>query len=239
VLAYTGEVAPLAASDGTTIKLPTLTDLGVPVLVGLQPASKDGSEAKRVLLKEAERTWTVSVLPLPTLRGVLSLGIVVPIDELLAGAYSIRDRGLLAALGVLLLVLPLTWWVATSIAHTLRDVTREARDQAQLDRVRQVPPPFSSDRLSGAIARMRDTIRRFLDLSHRHAERDFPKLLQVSRATASITGPATSGLSWTRCQRLPGGPGSSAGREAPLPEVAIDVRAPPPRSPAWKRTTVE
>ena len=233
VLANPGGRTAKAARKGTGLELPTLSDSDVGVLADLQPAASDAAPTTQDIRSDGGRIWKTVVLPLPTRRGVLSLGVAVPIDELLAGAYAIRDRGLLAALGVLLLALPLTWWVARSIARTLREVTREAREieMFKLDGTPAGPSRvLEVDQLSSAVTRMRDTIRRFLDISSSlAAERDFPTLLRrVVRETASITG-ASGGLVYlldADNKRLrPASFVPPADREASMPDSPVDANA--------------
>jgi hypothetical protein len=114
--------------DGERVSLATLDQFGEPVLAGLQPLTPGAEAATDLRLAADGRDWKASVLPIPTTAGLLSLAIAVPVDELLKDARAARTRGLLAALAVLALSVPLTWWVAHHVARTLRDITRQAEE---------------------------------------------------------------------------------------------------------------
>ena len=114
--------------DGERVSLATLDQFGEPVLAGLQPLTPGAEAATDLRLAADGREWKASVLPIPTTAGLLSLAIAVPVDELLKDARAARTRGLLAALAVLALSVPLTWWVAHHVARKLRDITRQAEE---------------------------------------------------------------------------------------------------------------
>ncbi len=184
--------------DGDRVALATLDEFGEPVLAQMQPVRADGGDAAGVALEADGARWKTVVLPIPTVRGTLSLGIAAPLDALLADARAMRTRGLLAALAILLVALPLTWWVAHRVGAALRALTREAQDiRAFRFDGAAVPPSIvlEIDQLSGAMSMMRGTIRKFLDIATSlAAETNFRRLLDRVVAETSATTHAAGGL---------------------------------------------
>jgi HD-GYP domain-containing protein (c-di-GMP phosphodiesterase class II) len=181
--------------DGERVSLATLDQFGEPVLASLQPLTSGAEAATDLRLAADGREWKAAVLPIPTTAGLLSLAIAVPVDELLKDARAARTRGLLAALAVLALSVPLTWWVAHHVARNLRDITRQAEEirAFKFDGAAASPSMvLEVDQLSAAIEMTRATIRRFLDITiSLAAESNFPRLLdRVVRETSSATGAA-------------------------------------------------
>ena len=173
--------------------LATLPELGPSALRWLLPARPGADPTKGFITASDGRKWMTAVFPAQSLRGPLSLGIALPMDELLAGARQIRNRGLFATLAVLLLALPLTWWTSRRISNALGDITRRAREiqrfnfsggSAANSAVLEV------DQLAGAMNLMQDTIQRFLDIAVALvAEKKFDSLLErLVRETVTATG---------------------------------------------------
>ncbi len=177
--------------DGDRVALATLDEFGEPALAAMQPVRTENESSGRTL-EAGGRAWKTAVLPVPTARGVLSLGIAAPLDELLAGARGIRDRGLVAALAVLLAALPLTWWAARRVARALHALAREAEDVRAFRFDGPAAPPsviLEIDRLGRAMGMMRETIRNFLDIAGSlAAETNFKRLLDrvVSETAATV-----------------------------------------------------
>jgi HD-GYP domain-containing protein (c-di-GMP phosphodiesterase class II)/fumarate reductase subunit D len=188
----------MVRQEGDRVLLATLDRFGEPVLAGLQPLQPGAAAATDLTLRAGGDDWKVSVLPVPTAHELLSLAIAVPLDELLKDARAARTRSLLAALGVLLLSVPLTWWAAHRVARNLHDITRAAGEirAFKFDGAPAAPSMvLEVDQLSAAIEMTRSTIRRFLDIAASlAAETDFTRLLdRVVRETCSVTG-AAAGL---------------------------------------------
>lgn len=198
VLARADLAREMVRRDGDRVALATLDEYGEPVLAQLQPAhSATNGGAGRVLEAGGAR-WKAAVLPVPTVGGTLSLGIAVPLDKLLAGARATRTRGLLAALAILLVAIPLTWWAAHRVGRALRALTAEARDIRAFRFDGPAAPPsivLEVDQLAAGMAMMRDTIRNFLDIAGSlAAETNFRRLLDRVVAETSATTRAAGGL---------------------------------------------
>jgi len=188
----------MVRADGERVSLATLDQFDEPVLAGLQPVTPGVEAATDLRFATDGREWKTSVLPIPTTAGLLSLAIAVPVDELLKDARAARTRGLLAALAILALSVPLTWWVAHRVASTLRGITRQAQEICafKFDGATAGPSVvLEVNQLSAAIEMTRGTIQRFLDIaSSLAAETNFRRLLdRVVRETASATG-ASAGI---------------------------------------------
>ena len=225
LLAGSDVTRTLVREEGERVSLATLNHLDNPVFAGLRPLPPEAKEPVDLTLADNEQEWKVSVLPIPTRHGLVSLAIAVPLDELLKDARAARTRSLLAALAVLLLSVPLTGWTAHRIAGTLRDITREAEEirAFKFDGAAARPSMvLEIDQLSAAMEMTRGTIRRFLDIaSSLAAETNFTRLLdRVVRETSSATG-AAAGLVYLTAENgdalVPAALVQTAG--APLPEA--------------------
>lgn len=186
VLAYSDSEARLVARPDAkgVLQLPNLEQMGIPILAQLAPQvreSRSSSEPVRSLLQDAE-VWKTSVTQIP-LEGHLPLYLVIaaPEQELLANAIAIRHAAILITCLVILLSLPVTWWMARGISKSLRHLALEA------DAIRHFEFAPSADahsmisevqHLGAAMSTMKRTIRRFLDISHTvAAAEDFDQLL--------------------------------------------------------------
>jgi HD-GYP domain-containing protein (c-di-GMP phosphodiesterase class II)/HAMP domain-containing protein len=178
---------PPATDDGAG--LPLLDTLADPALASLEPAAPGGSATR--IDDAAGRTWQRMVVPVPTAREMLSLGMAIPLDELLAPARAVRDRTLAAALAVMLLALPLTYGLSRRVSRSLQTLGALA-DDIRAFRFDGAPagrsPVLEVDQLAQAMDRMRATIRRFLDLTASlAAERRFPVLLERVASETLVT----------------------------------------------------
>jgi len=189
----------MARRNGDRVALATLDEFGEPVLAAMQPVRAETETSTRTL-DAGGRAWKTAVLPVPTARGVLSLGVAAPLDELLAGARAIRTRGLVAALAVLLAALPLTWWAARRVARALHALAREAEDIRAFRFDGPTAPPsviLEIDRLGHAMGMMRGTIRNFLDITGSlAAETNFKRLLDRVVSETSATVHAAGGVAY-------------------------------------------
>ena len=145
------------------------------------------------------RDWRGALLTLRISGGPQArLGIVVPDDELLTDAVTIRDRALLATLLVMLGAVPLTYLAARLVSKPIRELADEAAairrfdfaaDVATRSVVREV------DDLAADLASMKGAVRHFLDISATMArESNFDRLLpRLVDETVAVSG-ARAGL---------------------------------------------
>ena len=145
---------PLDTDDGAG--LPLLTTLADAALASLEPAAPGGSATR--IDDAAGRTWQRMVVPVPTAREMLSLGMAIPLNELLAPARAVRNRTLAATLAVMLLALPLTYGLSRRVSRSLQTLGALA-DDIRAFRFDGAPtgrsPVLEVDQLAQAMDRMR------------------------------------------------------------------------------------
>ncbi|MGL4319121.1 MAG: HD domain-containing phosphohydrolase [Pseudomonas sp.] len=150
-------------------------------------------------MKLAKHRWQVSYSNL-TEGGPqgLRLALLAPEDELLADAYRIRWQSAMITLAILLLCIPLGWMMSRSIVRPLRALVSEA----EAIRSFNFDHPASArsmvlevDQLAVAMAKMKDTLSSFLDITASlSAETRFDALLRrVLRETVGLSE-ASGGL---------------------------------------------
>ena len=186
--------------NGDRPKLATLETFGIPVLKRIQQDidfhAMPASGWLHQTVPSGNDAWKVSIHKLDVAGAEhLLLLIAVPQQELLAGAYAQRRIAAVITLLIVLVSIPITWGVARSISRPLVTLTKEA------DAIRrfEFKHPFELrshvlevNQLSGTIAKMKNTIRQFLELSdaiagENHFDRLLPRLLgeTISAANAS------------------------------------------------------
>jgi HD-GYP domain-containing protein (c-di-GMP phosphodiesterase class II) len=122
----------------------------------------------------------------------LNLALLVPEDELLADAYRIRWQGALVTLTTLLLCLPLGWLSSRIIVRPLRSLVLEAEAIRRFDFSYPASgrsPVLEVDQLAISMARMKETISSFLEITASlSAETRFDALLKrVLEETVAIS----------------------------------------------------
>jgi hypothetical protein len=142
-------------------------------------AYRDGST---VIRDGTGERWYSFTAPIGTTeRGVRKLVVVVPERDLLGGANRVRNETLLAGALLLVLWMPVIWFVAGLIARPLQDLQREAATLLALDFTD--PPPHRSfvvelAHLADAFDAVRNRLRRYLALSGQLAsERNLGRIL--------------------------------------------------------------
>lgn len=109
------------------------------------------------------------------------LVLLVPEKELLAGAYAQQRQNLLLTLLLMGVMLPLTWYLANRVARPLRQLALEAAYIQRFDfSARTLPNSqvVEISQLKDAILQMKETISRFLKLTHALADEPDLKKLQ-------------------------------------------------------------
>jgi HD-GYP domain-containing protein (c-di-GMP phosphodiesterase class II) len=132
----------------------------------------------------------------------LELALLVPEDELLDDAYRLRWQGALITLATLLLCLPLGWLTSRILVKPLRELVREADAIRSFDfdyPVSRRSPVLEIDQLSVSMARMKETLASFFEItaSLRAETRFAPLLERVLFETVKI-GQAQAGLIYLR-----------------------------------------
>jgi HD-GYP domain-containing protein (c-di-GMP phosphodiesterase class II)/HAMP domain-containing protein len=141
----------------------------------------------------AARDWAVKVIPLATSASLDFLAIATPVDELMAEAGEIERRLILLNILFILLVIPIVWWVARSLAAPLGALMAQTAAISRFDFKSDFPVNTRVEeihQLANAVGQMKDTIQRFLDVSIALAsERNFDALIErVLREVLDASG---------------------------------------------------
>lgn len=210
------------ATPDTPPALKNLDDFGIPALAGLA-----GSIATDMPPQGMSKTveldgedWRVSVLPI-ALEGSepLYLMTAIPKHELFATALKIRSTSILITLLVILIAMPVIWFVARAISKSIRKLAHEAEtirlfEFAQPITLRSTIAEVNS--LAETMDGMKTTIRKFIDITHAvAAETDFENLLPMLLNETIVAGGAQSGALYLidRGQLIPYTAVSSSGVE--------------------------
>lgn len=189
-----------------------LDDFDIPALAG-SVSSITKNMAPQGISRTVEvegEDWRVSVLPI-ALEGSepLYLMTAIPKSELFATALKIRSASILITLLVILIALPVIWFVARAISKSMRVLASEA----ELIRHFEFDQPITLrsninevNSLAETMDGMKSTIRKFMDMTHAvAAENDFEKLLPMLLREIMVAGEAQSGALYLidRDQLLP------------------------------------
>ena len=205
VIAYPEPERLLYRVTGQEPRLAILSELKEPVLTTLERDLRDPEQRPTRLhsegftLDSAGQTWRGQVKTLITQDGKpLYLALIVPQSELLADAVRIRNQSVLIAASLVLLALPITWLLARRIAGHLQSLVNETAHIRHFQF--QEPIAVRSiitevNQLAQAMALMKSTIRRFLDISAAlAAEQNFEHLLDRVLAETLALAQADAGL---------------------------------------------
>ncbi|MCB1777139.1 MAG: hypothetical protein KDI50_06865 [Candidatus Competibacteraceae bacterium] len=208
VIAYPEPDRLLYQVKGQAPRLAILSELQEPVLTVLESALRDREQRPARLhpdgftLDSVGQTWRGQVKTLITQDDkagkLFYLALIVPQNELLADAVRIRNQSVLITAGLVLLALPITWLLAGGIAGHLKSLINETAHIRQFQF--QEPIAMRSiitevNQLAQAVALMKSTIRRFLDISAAlAAEQRFDRLLDRVLAETLALAQADGGL---------------------------------------------
>ncbi|WP_260955121.1 HD domain-containing phosphohydrolase [Pseudomonas citri] len=132
----------------------------------------------------------------------LELTLLVPEDELLADAYRMRWQGALITLATLLLCLPLGWLTSRILVKPLRALVQEADAIRSFDfhyPVSRRSPVLEVDQLSVSMARMKETLASFFEITASlRAETRLGALLERVLFETVKIGQAQAGLIYLR-----------------------------------------
>ncbi len=165
-LAYRDPGKLVLLEQDRIIDIARLDSLGSRVL---DAASKPVAAGERRFRFEFDQEiWRAELYPLEAADGIhFDLLTLVPEDELLSEALSIRRQSNLITGIILLLALPLTWLLARQISRPLRQLAREA----SMIRRFQLDQPLSThsrireiDDLGHSMTVMKDTLNQFLGM---------------------------------------------------------------------------
>jgi HD-GYP domain-containing protein (c-di-GMP phosphodiesterase class II) len=190
-LAYRHAGELVTQTDARNFRIAQLSELGSAVLTSL---SQDLTiEPQQLEFSFAGRRWTGSINSMSGDSGLdLYMLMISPLDELLSDAIAIRWLSVMTTLFIVLITIPIVWYVASRISGPMQQLAAETGLISRFD--------FSSpvetrsfikevDALAGSIAMMKNTINRFLTLINSLAgEKDFDSLLErITRETMQVS----------------------------------------------------
>ncbi len=198
VLSWHGGALDMIDTGNGKMRLPRLSELAAPMLQRLaSELNQTGRDDLTFSVSGDE--WQGIRIALPTIGGqALSLLMATPHAELLADAYELRWRGMLIAVVLLALGVLLALAMARLASKPLQALTAEAEKIERFDFADAVNVESQITEvvdLSRAMGSMKNTIRRFLDLSIAlSSETSFQRLLaHLLREMQEITN-AEGGL---------------------------------------------
>lgn len=222
--------------DDQTARLIKAADLS-PSLGALLSSPHEGNR-----LKADGRQWIVARSSMQEGGpSGLQLAMLVPEDELLVDAYRMRWQAALITLAILLLCIPLGWLTSRILVKPLRALVREADAIRSFDfnvPLSRRSPVLEVDQLSVSMARMKDTLAGFFQITDSlSAETRFDPLLERVLFETVKIGQAQAGLIYLRegdGDRME--PYGLVIKDAAQPLSSFDLQAHElknPQSPAW------
>jgi HD-GYP domain-containing protein (c-di-GMP phosphodiesterase class II)/methyl-accepting chemotaxis protein len=180
VIAFSDPERLAAGAAGEKAILAQIGDVS-PVLGAV--AADAASFAETTFFASGGREWLVKASRVsPGADDLASFAIATPLDELLREANAALRRTIVLAALVILVCVPLTWWIAKRISRNLRTLADQAAAIRRFD-FSEAPAPRTRISeifdLGRAMGDMRGTIRKFLDITTALAsERNYERLLQ-------------------------------------------------------------
>lgn len=160
----------------------TLVDFGNPILsLGFERFRNDGTTRQQMTRKDT--VWDVSYSAVPVVGDqTLILALAIPRIEMMGDLQAVIRDGVLWSAGLMFASIILVLWVSRMITNPLRALKQQADAVSRFD-FTAGPSPITriSDiqDLSKAVFMMKETIRRFLDISQAvAAEEDFDELMK-------------------------------------------------------------
>ena len=190
-LAYRESGELITQTDDKSFRIAQLSELGSAVLTQLSQDLK--IEPQQLEFSFAGRRWTGSINNMSGDSGLdLYMLMISPLDELLSDAISIRWLSVMTTLVIVLISIPVVWYVASRISGSMQQLAAEAGLISHFDFSRPVETRSfirEVDTLAEAIAMMKNTISRFLTLINSLAgEKDFDSLLErITRETMQVS----------------------------------------------------
>jgi hypothetical protein len=186
-----------ALDDMPTDSIPLLSELPEQLAERIRDLANRESDVVPFMYNDERWFGTVRNISTGN-RLSIKLMIAAPERELLAAAFEVRKTSIMIIIGVVLLVLPIAWFIANQIASPLRKLAHDARGIADFNFDNELDVDsivLEVDQLSSAMESMRITISNFFDLiSSLSAESDINRLLdrvtdetmQASAAEAAV-----------------------------------------------------
>lgn len=204
ILGYKGASSFVGANNSAgNPTLKTIRELDVPVLKQVYDLALAGQTGKSHAIRKDGQEWYLCVQPLEAQAPEADkaaktfLAVASPSAEVFAHAIQTRNKALLITLAILLLVLPVTWWLARHVTKPLKDLSRQTKDMQNLlftTPDTEASPIREIEQLSVTISSMKRRIRKFLEISESLAsEQDLDRLLDYVVSEAITIGAAAGG----------------------------------------------
>lgn len=187
-------IAQRTTADGKPV-LAKLAELGVPVLAQLQPmlATIDERSTQNFEKRIGGETWHVSINPLQ-LEGANTLFLIsaIPDQELMAAAHALLRKLFMTMALVIVVAIPIIWFLARAISEPLRKLAGEADAIRHFEFSKPISvesPVLEVSDLALTMDSMKHTIHRFLEISmvvaaENNFDRLLPRLLTETIAAA-------------------------------------------------------
>jgi HD-GYP domain-containing protein (c-di-GMP phosphodiesterase class II) len=185
-----GDASPFG--DASQDSIPLLSELPKPLVERIRDLATQ--EGKVVSFRYKDELWFGTVRDISTKNRLnIKLLTAAPERELLASAFEVRKTSIMIIIGIVLLVLPIAWFIANQIARPLRKLAHDARGIADFNfdnDFRADSIVLEVDQLSNAMDSMRITISNFFNLiTSLSAESDINRLLdRVTDETMKASG---------------------------------------------------
>ncbi|HTX03334.1 MAG TPA: adenylate/guanylate cyclase domain-containing protein [Candidatus Acidoferrales bacterium] len=184
VLAYSKPLLLEAANQRLGASPATLAQMNAPpLLAAYQAASPNVMQSEGSFKGSNGRVWLYRMTPVLRRQGaVRGFAIAIPEDELLTTAIRVRNDALIACLALILVSIPMAFWLAKIIARPLNGLRSDAHAIRNLDfSHRPLNESFIAeiDEFARTFATMRQHIREYNESATRFIPREF--LSQLKR----------------------------------------------------------
>ncbi len=192
LIAYRDINKMIVRKPGEKTRLATIGELDSPPLSRAAAMSMGGSTKEREAMTDHGRNWQVIQSRIEIQDGQqVTLLVAIPDDEFFASAREIVWRQALAAVLLLLLIIPLVWFATLKVMRPLRKLARETVKIESFDftsdvkirsRIREI------DDLGRSLDRVKRTVRKFLKIGTALAaeQQIHPLLLRVLQEAVEI-----------------------------------------------------
>lgn len=222
-----------------------LADLGIKALDAAQQLPHEGVQRLGARLEDSE--WELISIPVPlqTSNKAYRVLMAVPSDELFGQARALLMRQWWMILGLIVLTVPVGYWLTQRIVRPLRQLAEETHRVASFDfspsalkrsRIAEV------DMLTSATGQMRSTIARFLDVSAAlNSDLRLERLLEVVLNDLVATTSARSGAIYlfdpdTHLLHRSQFKGAGAAEYSPVLDLAGDLKHPAVQAERFRRS---
>ena len=199
LLAYHDPTQLVRHGEGGSLRLARVGELGSQALVEMMQSLEGEAQSRKLSFGLQQRQWIGRIEPIAENSGLeLYLLMASPVDELLSQAFTIRTTLLRMTLGIVLLSIPIVWFIAGRISRPLRKLAAEADSIRRFEFESSIETRsfiHEVDLLASAMDMMKQTINQFVTLINSLAgEKDFDRLLNRITRETMIVGQADAAV---------------------------------------------